>query len=348
MSIISKAINKLKSSQSVNSQEQLSHSSTQEIQGHVVKEGAMFKDNEIDASIVDIPLHESLDDQDDFIDLSKLDLENLDFDLSSDSDDITGIYGENILSIDTVKPFSYPVDLDLNNLKRQGYITPDNANTALSNSFRMIKRPILNNVSGKGATVLDNANLIMVTSSLSEEGKSFSALNLALSIAMEKNRRVLLIDADVNKPSHHKVFGLEMEHGLTDLLLGKVNDMSRVLLKTNIPSLSLMFAGTLTSHATELLASEAMEEFVREISSRYPDRVVIFDSPPLLLTTESSVLAQHMGQIIMVVEAEKTLRHQVSKSLSLLRNEIILLMLNKMREKNDASNYGYYGYGHQG
>ncbi len=348
MSIISKAFNKLKSSQSVDSKDQLPHSGAQKTQDHVVKEGALFKDNEIDASIVDIPLHENLVEQQDFIDLSSLDLENLDFDLSSDDEDITGIYGENILSIDTVKPFSHPVDLDLNNLKRQGFITPDNANTALSNSFRMIKRPILNNVRGKGATVLDNANLIMVTSSLSEEGKSFTAMNLALSIAMEKNRRVLLIDADINKPSHHKTFGLEMEYGLTDLLSGKVNDMSRVLLKTNIPSLSLMFAGTLTSHATELLASEAMEQFVKEISTRYPDRVVIFDSPPLLLTTESSVLAQHMGQVIMVIEAEKTLRHQVKKSLSLLHNEIVLLMLNKMREKNEDSNYGYYGYGHQG
>jgi len=212
----------------------------------------------------------------------------------------------------------------------------------------MIKRPVLNNVRGKGATVLDNANLVMITSSFSEEGKSFSAINLALSIAMEKNKRVLLIDADVNKPSHHKIFDLEMKYGLTDLLSGKVEDMSRVLLKTNIPSLSLMFAGTLTSHATELLASEAMDQFVREISQRYPDRVIIFDSPPLLLTTESSVLAQHMGQVIMVVEAEKTLRYQLKKSLSLLNNEIVLLMLNKMREKNDAGNYGYYGYGHQG
>lgn len=301
--------------------------------------------NSYDTSEIDILVNDEASDD---IDISSISIFDLDFDLSEDVEDVTGLPRSNILSINPVNSFSHPVDLDLERLKKQGFITPDVANTLLSNSFRMIKRPLLNNAKGKGATVLDNANLIMVTSSLSGEGKSFSALNLALSIAMEKNKRVLLIDADVNKPSHHELFGLNMESGLTDLLSGRVDDMSRVLFKTNIPSLTLMFAGTLTSHATELLASEAMDQFVKEISHRYPDRIIIFDSPPLLLTTESSVLASHMGQVVLVVEAEKTLQFQLKKSLSLLNNEIVLLMLNKMREKNEVGNYGYYGYGHQG
>jgi len=296
---------------------------------------------------VDLPLNEELTDEHGVTDYSLLNVTELDIDLSADHEDITGFPG-NVLNINPVKSFSHPADIDLKKLEAKGFITPTNANTMLSNTFRMIKRPILNNVDGKGATRLEHANLIMVTSSLSEEGKSFSAINLALSIAMEKNKRVLLIDADVNKPSHHEEFGIDMEYGLTDLLSGKVDDMSRIMCKTNIPSLSLMFAGTLTSHATELLASQAMEDFVHEISTRYPDRIIIFDSPPLLQTTESSVLASHMGQVVMVVEAEKTLRYQVKKSLGLLSNEIVLMLLNKMREKTDQGNYGYYGYGHQG
>ena len=347
MSILSKVMEKVKTSPKNNERIGDHRTDTVIRPRRVVKPGERVKNNPIDSSIVDIELNAQAPEEAGHIDISSIDLQNLDFDLSI-SNDITGVPVPNLLSIDPVKSFSHPVDLNLEKLKSLGFITPDNANTALSNSFRMIKRPILNNARGKGATVLKNGNLIMVTSSLSEEGKSFSAINLALSIAMEKNKRVLLIDADVNKPSHHQLFDLEMEHGLTDLLSGKVDDMSRVLFKTNIPSLTLMFAGTLTSHATELLASEAMDEFVREVSQRYPDRIVIFDSPPLLLTTESSVLAQHMGQVIMVVEAEKTLQYQVKKSLSLLSNEIILMMLNKMREKNEAGNYGYYGYGHQG
>jgi receptor protein-tyrosine kinase len=188
----------------------------------------------------------------------------------------------------------------------------------------------------------------MVTSSLSAEGKSYSAINLAMSIAMEKNKRVLLIDADVNKPSHHKIFGVEMKFGLTDYLSGKIDDMSRVMCRTNIPSLSLMFAGSLTAHATELLASEVMDKFLDELANRYPDRIVVFDSPPLLQTTEASVLAQRMGQVILVVEAEKTYRHQVKRSVSLLQNDVVLILLNKMREKGEAGHSGYYGYGHQG
>ncbi len=306
----------------------------------------MSDTSQLDGKTVDIPLFEELTEQHGVTGFSMMDVSEVDFDLTADQKDITGLPG-NMLNIDPVKSFSKPVDLNLDNLQSKGFITPTNANTPLSNSFRMVKRPILNNATGKMASPIENGNLVMVTSSVSEEGKSFCAINLALSIAMEKNKRVLLIDADVNKPSHHAELGIESGLGLTDYLSGKIKDMSHIMYKTNIPTLTLMFAGTLTSHATELLASEGMENFVKEISTRYPDRIVIFDSPPLLMTTEASVLASHMGQIVMVVEAEKTLRYQVKKSMSLLTNEVVMVLLNKMREKGDAGNYGYYGYGHQ-
>ena len=254
--------------------------------------------------------------------------------------------GSRVLVINPLNPFSNHVELDLEKLNAEGYITPKHANSLLSNTFRMIKRPIINNSIGKGASIVNNANIVMVSSSLPGEGKTFSAINLAISIALEKDKHVLLIDADVNKPTHHEIFGLDENRGLTDILLGKVDDMSDVLHKTNIQSLSLMSAGHEYAHATELLASADMERFVEDVSKRYPDRIVIFDSPPLLLTTESSVLASHMGQVILVIEAEKTLAHQVKKSLSLMSNEIVLLMLNKMREKNEIGSYGYYGYGY--
>lgn len=299
-----------------------------------------------DGEEIDIPLHKNLTELHGVIKNPNEIPNDLDFDLTSNMGS-KSLYPESqVLSINPFKTFSKQVDLDLDSLDKQGFINPDNIDTPLSSAFRMIKRPLLNNALGKGASVGKNANLIMVTSSLGGEGKTFSAINLAISIAMEKEKRVLLIDADVNKPSHHEVFGINMEYGLTDLLLGKTNDMSQVLCKANIPSLSLMFAGNYTALATELLASETMADFVKDISSRYPDRIIIFDSPPLLLTTESSVLASHMGQVVLVIEAEKTTRHDVSKSLSLLSNEIVLMLLNKMRQTKEAGNYGYYGYGH--
>ena len=282
------------------------------------------------------------------LDLSAIDVSNIDFDFSKLLNSTGAAVVDEIQSINPLNVFSHQVELDLDKLNKEGFITPKYANTLLSNSYRMIKRPLINNINGKGATTVDNANLIMVTSSLPGEGKTFSAINLAISIAMEKDKRVLLVDSDINKPSHYKLFGIENRPGLTDFLLNEVNDMGDVLCRTNIPSLSIMSSGKLYEFSTELLASAAMETFIQEISSRYKDRVVIFDSPPLLQTTETSVLAAHMGQVVMVVEAENTQNHMVKKSLSMLSNEIVLLLLNKQREKIQEGHYGYgYGYGHQ-
>jgi protein-tyrosine kinase len=268
----------------------------------------------------------------------------IDIDLASPGLESSASIDDQIMSINPLKLFSQQADVDLNRLRDQGFITPDSTNSLLFKTFRILKRPLLNNVMGKGATVIDNANMIMLTSSVSGEGKTFSAINLAMSIAMEKDKRVLLIDADVNKPSHHEIFGVETEYGLTDLLKGNVDDISKIIYKTNINSLSLMFAGSRTDYATELFASNAMESFVTDLSSRYEDRVIIFDSAPQLLTTEAGVLASHMGQVVVVVEAEETPKNLVNDSLDMLTNKIVLLLLNKVREKNDLGNYGYSDY----
>jgi|GEM_PF-1973402 len=295
-----------------------------------------------DRSILDISLEVDLTD---FLkSWNKSGHMEIDIDLASSSLESSTSVDDQIMSINPLKLFSQQADVDLNSLRDQGFITPDSTNSLLFKTFRILKRPLLNNVMGKGATVIDNANMIMLTSSVSGEGKTFSAINLAMSIAMEKDKRVLLIDADVNKPSHHEIFGVETEYGLTDLLKGTVDDISKIIYKTNINSLSLMFAGSRTEYATELFASNAMESFVTDLSSRYEDRVIIFDSAPLLLTTEAGVLASHMGQVVVVVEAEVTPKNLVNDSLDMLTNSIVLLLLNKVREKNDLGNYGYNEY----
>jgi receptor protein-tyrosine kinase len=265
--------------------------------------------------------------------------------------DLTGPFGigdkfveTQVLDINPLRSFSRQVDINLGRLSRDGYISPEQPNTPLSTSFRAIKRPLLNNVLGKGATVVDNANLIMITSSLSGEGKTFTAMNLALSMAMERDKKILLVDSDVSKPSHNEILGIEMGDGFIDFLTGKVSDVSKVINKTNIPSLSLMFAGSKTPHAIELFASQAMSDFLTELSSRYSDRVIIFDSAPLLLPTEASVLAPHMGQVVVVVEAEITDQRLVKQSVDMLDNNIVLLVLNKSRQQSDFGPYGPYGY----
>jgi exopolysaccharide/PEP-CTERM locus tyrosine autokinase len=177
------------------------------------------------------------------------------------------------------------------------------------------------------------------------EGKSFTAINLAMSIAMELDYRVLLVDADVARPSIMKTFGLPSGPGLLDLLLNDGSKMAQALLQTNVDKLSLLPSGTPQARATELLASDAMTRLVEEIGQRYSDRIIVFDSPPLLLTTESRVLASHMGQIVVVVQAERTLQSQLRHALAAIEAcPVKLMVLNQARGGNQDG-YGYgYGY----
>lgn len=239
------------------------------------------------------------------------------------------------------------IDIDLDRLHSMGFVTPTAPRSLAADEFRVIKRPLLDNASGKSAAPVANGNLIMVTSAMPGEGKSFTAINLAMSMAMELDYRVLLVDADVAKPSLMKTLGLPPSPGLLDLLLDKRTDMADVMLRTNVEKLTLLPSGTPHPRATELLASDAMTSLVEEMGRRYPDRVIIFDSPPLLLTTESRVLATHMGQIVMVVQAEKTLQSQVRHALTTIEAcPVKMLVLNQARGGDQAA-YGYgYGYGY--
>ena len=243
------------------------------------------------------------------------------------------------------------VQIDLDALAAAGIVSPNAPRSQIADQFRVIKRPLISNAMGKGASVIANGNLIMVTSAIAGEGKSFTALNLALSIATELDNTVMLVDADVARPSVLRVLGLPPSPGLLDLVLDESIDMSSVLLKTNIDKLSILPSGTPHERATELLASDAMIRLLKNVASRYPDRIVIFDSPPLLLTTEARVLASHMGQIVMVVKAESTLQADVQNALSAIHScPVKLLVLNQARTaSNGGYGYGYgYGYGSYG
>jgi len=235
---------------------------------------------------------------------------------------------------------SRQVTLDLERLAGLGLVTQEGGRTAVAEDFRAIKRPLLRTAR---AATNPNSNLIVVTSALPGEGKTYCAVNLAMSIAMEMDSTVLLVDADVARPSVLKVLGLPPGPGLMDVLLGEQADLSDVILKTNIRTLSVVPAGRADKHATELLASRSMSRLLADIAGRYADRIVIFDSPPLLLTTEASVLAAHMGQVVMVVEAEHTTQHAVKDALQRIQHcPNVNLIYNKSRATADAKYYGYY------
>ena len=240
---------------------------------------------------------------------------------------------------------SRQVELDLGALTTAGFVSPNAPRSQIADQYRVIKRPLIANAMGKGATPVANGNLIMVTSAVAGEGKSFNALNLALSIATELNNTVMLVDADVARPSILRMLGLPASRGLLDLLVDGKTDLSQVLLRTNIDKLTLLPSGTPHPRATELLASDAMNNLIGDIARRYSDRIVIFDSPPLLLTTESRVLATHMGQIVVVVHAEKTLRNDVQHALATIESCPVKMMVLNQAKGGAGEGYGYGGYG---
>lgn len=238
------------------------------------------------------------------------------------------------------------VDLDLDALTKAGFINPSSARSEIADQYRVIKRPLIKNAMGKGASVITNGNLIMVTSALPGEGKSFTSINLAMSIATELDNTVMLVDADVARPSVMRMLGLPDGPGLLDLVLDDKLDMSSVLLKTNVEKLTILPSGTSHPRATELLASDAMVNLLEDMAARYPDRIIIFDSPPLLITTEARVLATHMGQIVTVVHAGKTLQSEVKQALATIEACPVKLLLLNRASSLFKSGYGYsYGYG---
>ena len=244
------------------------------------------------------------------------------------------------------------VDLDLSAIARAGIVTPNAPRSHLADQYRVIKRPLIANAMGRGAATVMHGNLIMITSALPGEGKSFTSINLAMSIAAELDHTVMLVDADVARPSILRVLGLPAAPGLLELLEGKA-DMASVLIRTNVDKLTVLPSGSPHPRATELLASDAMSQLLDDMATRYPDRIIIFDSPPLLLTTEARVLATHMGQVVLVVHADRTLQGTVKQALATIEScPVKMMVLNKARSGaggayGDDYGYGYgHGYGH--
>jgi exopolysaccharide/PEP-CTERM locus tyrosine autokinase len=233
------------------------------------------------------------------------------------------------------------VEINLEQLHRLGMVTPEGGRTPVAEEFRMIKRPLIKHALSKGGGVERHNNLIMVTSALPGEGKTFCAINLAMSIAMEMDHTVLLVDADVARPSVPRYLGIEATEGLMDVLLNDKLDLSDVMLRTNVDTLRILPAGQPHKNSTELLASLSMSNLLDDIARRYPDRIVIFDSPPLLMTTEAKVLASHMGQIVMVVEAETTTQHAVKDALRQLGSDNNVSLVYNKTKAFSGNSYGY-------
>lgn len=234
------------------------------------------------------------------------------------------------------------VTIDLERLERLGYLVPTQTRSLLADEFGHIKRPLLKNARGSDAAA-ERLSLIMVTSALPGEGKTFCAINLAMSMSVEIDTSVLLVDADVMRPEAMKRLGVQAQKGLLDLLTDRHLELSDVVLQTNLPKLAVLPSGTRNRISTELLASEAMETLLVSLAERYADRIVIFDAPPLLVTSEAKVLAEQLGQVVLVVEAASTPRKAVLQAISALEHcPVVMSVLNKAPESTGDLGYGYY------
>ncbi|MDH5570818.1 MAG: XrtA-associated tyrosine autokinase [Gammaproteobacteria bacterium] len=237
------------------------------------------------------------------------------------------------------------VKIDFDGLQDKGFITPDTIGGEKSEEYRVIKRPILRNAFGKGAVSIPNGNMIMISSSLPGEGKTYTSLSLAMSISLELDTTVLLVDCDLINPSLSRLLEVDENIGLTDYLVDPAIALEDVILNTSIPQLRLIPSGARHEQSNELLTSTKMTDLIKELSERYTDRVVLFDTPPLLLANQARVMSQLMGQIIVVVEAEVTPQNIVKEAIDLLdHDKAIGIILNKTRKLSGGNYYGAYHY----
>lgn len=219
----------------------------------------------------------------------------------------------------------------------------------VAQQFRRIKRPVLSIAFGAGSEDAENSNVIMVASALPKTGKTFCSFNLATSIAREKDFGTVLVDADVLKPNISRALGVEDRLGLIDYLLDSSISVDDILVATDLFGMVTVPAGKQHPDATELLASRRMKTLVETLSHRFRSRAIIVDTPPLLVTNEAHVLAEHMGQIVFVIESGTSTQESVTQALgSLNRDKPINAILNKVRGVSLGGYGDYGGYGAYG
>jgi receptor protein-tyrosine kinase len=236
------------------------------------------------------------------------------------------------------------IEIDFAMLESKGFVSTNSQRQLINEEYRAIKRKLLDNAFGPLSKSLNNSNIIMVTSSRPGEGKTFTAINLALSIALEQDKTVLLVDADVLRPNVMRTLEQENKQGLMEYLLGEKDNISEVMCRTNLENLRIVSAGKSHHLSTELLASEKMYVAVEEFANRYTDRVVIVDTPPLLGINETAILANLAGQALVVTEEARTKLVDVQKAVEQLNPEMAIGFIVNKAEKgsSDGTGYGYY------
>lgn len=238
------------------------------------------------------------------------------------------------------------VVLDVAALRARGYLPEEEAARCIADHYRRIKRSLLDKVVPVVASARP-PRVIMVTSALPGDGKTFTSINLALSMGRERDLSVLLVDCDVVKRHVSDIFGLQGDRGLVDALIDESIDPESLVVATDHKGLSIMPAGSPNDGASEYLSSNRMRHIVAALCAHSPRRIVLLDSPPLLITDEGRALTKIAGQIALVVRAGLTPRQAVLASIKLLEPDavggFILNDVDMRRSDSYYSGYGAYG-----
>jgi exopolysaccharide/PEP-CTERM locus tyrosine autokinase len=248
----------------------------------------------------------------------------------------------------TARDMKRIVEFDVERLRASGHMPPEHAQRQSDEEMRRIKWPLLNSLAGRGGSAPARNNVILVTSAEPSEGKSYTALNLAISMVRDREIRVILVDGDVAQPGITPTLGLEGAEGLNDVLEDPAMDINQVIYRTTVDGLFFVPAGKWNERSPELIAGSRMPQIIEDLGNRVGNGIVILDSPPLLATNEAQVATQYVGHVLMVVRADQTEQRAVLDALALVDKSVqVSAVLNGVEASLLSRYYGqyYYGYG---
>jgi protein-tyrosine kinase len=243
------------------------------------------------------------------------------------------------------------VEINFAKLRAEGRMPPEHAAHQTEEEMRRIKWPLLSALAGRGNSPAARNQVVLVTSAEPSEGKSYTALNLALSIVRDREMRVIIVDGDVALPGITPTLGLEGADGLIDVLDDPGRDINEVIYRTTVDGLFFVPAGKWNAHSPELIAGSRMPQVMQDLGDRVGNGVVIFDSPPLLATNEAQVATRYVGHVLMVVRADRTEQRAVLDALALVdKSTPVSTVLNGVEASLLSRYYGhyYYAYGSKG
>jgi protein-tyrosine kinase len=238
--------------------------------------------------------------------------------------------------------------IDRDRLDEAGFIVPDEPATSLAEEFRLVKRRLLANVESRASLPEEKRRTVLVTSGQPNEGKSFCAVNLALSLAGEREVDVLLVDGDFSKPEALSMLGVKGGRGLVDALADPCADVEDFVIRTDVPGLSVLPTGRKANNVPELLASDRTRDVFARLAAADRRRIILIDSPPALMASPATVLADLVGQVLIVVRADSTIEADLRETVALLSAcDDVALLLNAASAGVTGRKYGgYERYGH--